>query len=166
MSIRKFMNIINEDVAVQNPVTSEVFESVQLKEFEGMDFQQIWETILAECPAESQNKLNEWFGPFKKKTQAELYPDNEFAAYNQNDRGKEGFNFNKKKPDIEAHPLFDKLVDMCDEDSGYSLRQQCDVAAEIAKDLGYSIFQVQDYGSRGPWKWRFGVGNDFTNPDR
>ena len=105
------------------------------------------------------------FNPFRKKTQAELYPENPYASANQNSSGKESYNFSKKMPKIEAHPLFKKLVAMCEEDSGYSQKQCFDVAKQIADDLNYGALQVLNYGYQGEWDWRFGVGNSFKGPD-
>jgi len=113
----------------------------------------------------SDENLNEFLGPFRKKTQAQLYPENPYASANQNSSGKESYNFSKKMPKLEAHPLFDRLVDMCEEDSGYSQKQQYEVAKQIARDLDYGALQVLQYAGVGPWDWRFGVGNSFKGPN-
>lgn len=113
----------------------------------------------------SDENLNEFLGPFRKKTQAQLYPENPYASANQNSSGKESYNFSKKMPKLEAHPLFKKLVAMCEEDSRYSQKQQFEVAKQIADDLNYGALQVLQYGYEGPWDWRFGVGNSFKGPD-
>lgn len=93
--------------------------------------------------------------PFKK-SQAELYPENEFAQYGD---GKVADDKQKVRAEIENHPLYKKLCsleDAKDDAEGaqfHSLdKASLEVATQIGQDTGYSAFSVRRYAG---WPQRF-----------